>query len=103
MDVRKIRGEDFIFPLSTDYNNKTQYALIAQSAERVLGKDEVSSSNLLESSKGLKPLMYLSFRYVEGFRFLRYEHNGTVTPVLVLPFLLFCLLLFQKNKGEMVK
>ena len=29
---------------------KIEYALIAQSAERVLGKDEVTSSNLVKSS-----------------------------------------------------
>ena len=39
MDVRKISVEDSIFPLSTGYNNKTQYASIAQAAERILGKD----------------------------------------------------------------
>ncbi len=51
MDTRKIRGEDSIFPLSTGYGNKTEYASIAQAAERILGKDEVSSSNLDRSSK----------------------------------------------------
>jgi len=45
-------------------------------------------------------LMYLSFRYVEGFRFLRYEHNGTVTPVLVLPFLLLGCYCFKKIKEK---
>jgi len=37
MDVRRICGEDSIFSLSTGYNSKTQYASIAQAAERVLG------------------------------------------------------------------
>jgi len=26
-------------------------------------------------------LIYLAFRYVRGFAFVRYEHIGTVTPV----------------------
>ena len=30
---------------------KTEYAAIAQSVERILGKDEVASSNLASSSK----------------------------------------------------
>ena len=78
-------------------------ASIAQAAERILGKDEVSSSNLDRSSKGSKPLMCLAFRYIKGFVFVRYEHIGTVTPV---PFPLsffFGLLLYQKIKGETVK
>ena len=33
---------------------KTKYAAIAQSVERILGKDEVASSNLASSSKPLK-------------------------------------------------
>ncbi len=32
------------------YDSKMKYASIAQVAERILGKDEVSSSNLLRSS-----------------------------------------------------
>ena len=32
------------------FARKIEYALIAQSAERVLGKDEVTSSNLVKSS-----------------------------------------------------
>ena len=39
MDVRKINVEDSIFPLPTEYNNKTEYASIAQAAERILGKN----------------------------------------------------------------
>ena len=40
MDVRKINVEDSIFPLPTGYNCKTEYASIAQAAERILGKDK---------------------------------------------------------------
>ena len=46
MDVRNICGEDSIFPLSTDYNNKTQYALIAQSVERILGNYRMDVRNI---------------------------------------------------------
>jgi hypothetical protein len=35
MDVHLKGWEVSFFPLSTDYDNKTQYALIAQSAERI--------------------------------------------------------------------
>ena len=103
MDVRRICGEDSIFSLSSGYNSKTQYASIAQAAERVLGKDEVSSSNLDRCSKGSKPLICLAFRYVRGFVFVRYEHSGTVTPVHFPLSFFFGLLLFQKIKGETVK
>ena len=39
MDVRKINVEDSIFPLPTEYNATTEYASIAQAAERILGKE----------------------------------------------------------------
>ena len=37
------------------------YAAIAQPVERILGKDEVASSNLASSSKPLKPLSFKGF------------------------------------------
>jgi len=42
-------------------------------------------------------LMYLAFRYVEGFRFLRNEHNGTVTPVLIHTVLIFWVVTVSKK------
>jgi len=57
MDVRKINVEDSIFPLPTEYNNKTEYASIAQAAERILGKDnspfQLVSRNFTQSRKAL--------------------------------------------------
>ncbi len=38
-----------------------KYAAIAQSVERILGKDEVASSNLASSSKTLKLLEFRGF------------------------------------------
>ena len=50
------------------YNNSaTKYASIAQEAERILGKDEVTSSNLVRCSKTLDisgHQMYQGFFYV---------------------------------------
>ena len=62
MDVRKINVEDSIFSLSTGYNCKTEYASIAQAAERILGKDEVTSSTLVRSSKSMDTKGFLSFQ-----------------------------------------
>ena len=42
---------------------KTKYAAIAQPVERILGKDEVASSNLASSSKTLKLLEFRGFSY----------------------------------------
>ena len=39
----------------------SEYAAIAQSVERILGKDEVASSNLASSSKTLKLLEFWGF------------------------------------------
>ena len=49
---------------------KTKYAAIAQSVERILGKDEVASSNLASSSK---PLKLLAFQGL--FLFLPKSHD----------------------------
>ena len=49
---------------------KTKYAAIAQSVERILGKDEVASSNLASSSKPLKLLEFQGF-----FLFLTKSHD----------------------------
>ncbi len=49
---------------------KTKYAAIAQSVERILGKDEVASSNLASSSKPLKLLASQGF-----FLFLTKSHD----------------------------
>ena len=37
------------------------HAAIAQPVERILGKDEVASSNLASSSKPLKPIVFQGF------------------------------------------
>jgi len=42
-------------------------------------------------------LMYLAFRYVEGFCFLRSEHHRTVTHVLILPVLFFWVVTVSKK------
>ena len=65
---RKI-GVDFFLALR--YNSKAvSYAAIAQSVERILGKDEVASSNLASSSKPLKLLAFQGF-----FLFLTKSHD----------------------------
>ena len=46
--------------------NKTKSAAIAQQVERILGKDEVSSSNLDSSSKALKLLEFRGFFLFSG-------------------------------------
>ena len=43
--------------------NAYEYALIAQVAERILGKDEVTSSNLVKSSKSACFLTFLMFTH----------------------------------------
>ena len=49
---------------------RQKYAAIAQQVERILGKDEVASSNLASSSKPLKLLEFQGF-----FLFLTKSHD----------------------------
>ena len=49
------------FCYNTFRTRQTICALIAQSAERVLGKDEVTSSNLVKSSRKQKPHRKVGF------------------------------------------
>ena len=44
-----------------DTQTKAKFAAIAQPVERILGKDEVASSNLASSSKPLKLLEFQGF------------------------------------------
>ena len=48
------------------------YAAIAQPVERILGKDEVASSNLASSSKPLKLLEF------QGFFFVLYQKSDRI-------------------------
>ena len=46
--------------------SRKQFAAIAQPVERILGKDEVASSNLASSSKTLKLLEFRGFFLFTG-------------------------------------
>ena len=56
--------------LSETTGRGREYAAIAQQVERILGKDEVASSNLASSSKPLKLLEFQGF-----FLFLPKSHD----------------------------
>ena len=51
------------------WDTRTKYAAIAQSVERILGKDEVASSNLASSSKK-KPRTPTGFRLSSFLRYM---------------------------------
>ena len=49
-----------------DTQTKAKFAAIAQPVERILGKDEVASSNLASSSKTLKLLEFRGFLFLKS-------------------------------------
>ena len=70
-----VAGEGWTEPLidltnlASSSNNscvRTLYAAIAQPVERILGKDEVASSNLASSSKDTPKLWLRSFLFMEN-------------------------------------
>ena len=73
---------------------KIEYAVVAQSVEHLIGNEEVGSSNLVKSSCDEKPLMRLALE---------------VSRALFMPHLLqsrfpsFWLVTVSKSKGEAVK
>ena len=50
-------------------DSETKYAAIAQQVERILGKDEVASSNLASSSKAKSSSFWMSFLFWTIARF----------------------------------
>ena len=63
--VERILGKDEVASSNLASSSNLKFAAIAQPVERILGKDEVASSNLASSSKETPKFMLRGFCFIE--------------------------------------